>query len=91
MGDDQQLLIPHDGVSGYSLDQETAEDFVHKGILLKKKIPISSVWLYFNAWSTLYGIEEEVVVNSDVVSTFKKDEIKIVGYDGEEEEEEEEE
>ena len=71
------LTIPHDGVSSYSLDRRVAKRFVDIdfGVILHKRIPINKILVYFPVIST-YGNEEEVLVDSNVVQEFAKDEIE---------------
>ena len=81
MGPNDTLTIPHDGVSSYSLDRSIAEEFGKPtGIILHKRIPINKVWIYFPAMDNGFGFdhEEEVLIDSNVVREFTKDEIEVV-------------
>ncbi len=70
------IPIPHDGISGYSLNEATARDRAGStGVMLVKEIPIEGIWIFFNTYGNRYPGEEEVLVDSNYVSLFQADEI----------------
>lgn len=70
------ISIPHDGSSGYSLSRNAARHFGYI-LLTKQNVPIDRVFIYFNAFNQLYESEQEIIVDSDAVTLFTKDEIII--------------
>ncbi|MFH1547601.1 MAG: hypothetical protein ABIC57_03885, partial [bacterium] len=74
MNDTDTVAMPNDGISGWTLKKGGVG---FGDILFKKEVPIESIWIAFNAFTENFKEEEEVLVDSDVVLTFKKDEITV--------------
>jgi hypothetical protein len=76
------ISIPQSGVSSYTLDWATAEMFassgMEHGIIMSKHIPISAIWVAMNSMNDIYPDQEEILINTDHISSFTPDEIEEI-------------
>jgi hypothetical protein len=84
--------IPNDGISSYSLSRDVADNFAAlgeyegdsdeqftEGAILQKTVSIDSVLMYFDIFNKDFN-EEEILLDSDFVKSFTKDEIAFHDY-----------
>ena len=71
---DRPITMPNDGISGFSLEKKTAKDF-GEVVFTKKDVPVDRTWLYMNSVTHGYKSEEELLIDSEAVEIFRRDEV----------------
>lgn len=77
MSDNENLAMPHPGLSSFSGSENRAKEFGFGGITVRKRVPISAIWLYPSLFSNAYRDEDEHLVDGDAVQLFRKEEIEV--------------
>ena len=82
--EDQVILMPNDGISGFSTNTTTAKSFgssggAGKGVMFSKSdLEVEDVLINFNAFNGQHSGEQEILIDSAAVEQFSVDEVSEI-------------
>ena len=82
--EDQVILMPNDGISGFSTGKGTAKSFGSpppggKGVMFSKSdLEVEDVLINFNAFNGQHSGEQEILIDSAAVEQFSVDEVSEI-------------
>ena len=82
--EDQVILMPNDGISGFSTNPGTAKSFGSstagtKGVMFSKSdLEVDDVLINFNAFNGQHSGEQEILIDSAAIEEFSDDEVSEI-------------